>query len=344
MKVFVAGASGALGRPLVRTLVADGHDVVGMMARPGGEDAVRALGAEPVIADGLDREAVRRAVFAAEPEVVIHEMTGLGGVSSYRNFDRSFELTNRLRTTGLDNLLDAANAVGARRFIAQSFGNWNYAREGGPVKTEEDRLDPDPPATMARSLGAIRYLERAVLGSDGAEGVVLRYANLYGPGASMGKGGGLLEQVRARKVPIVGDGAGVWSFVHFDDAAVATALAVERGAPGIYNVADDDPAPASVWVPELARIAGAKPPRRIPAWLARPLAGEAAVSMFTAIRGASNAKAKRELGWDLTYGSWRDGFRQGVTASARPAPERARALRRSRLSDERLREAPRPPA
>ena len=328
MKVFVAGATGAIGRRLVPALVDDGHEVTGMTARAGGgEDAVRALGAEPVVADGLEAEAVRRAVFAAEPEVVVHEMTGLGGVASYRNFDRSFELTNRLRTTGLDNLLDAATAVGARRFVAQSFGNWNYAPEGGPVKTEADPLDPDPPATMSKSLGAIRYLERAVLESEEVEGVVLRYANLYGPGASMGKGGGLLDQVRGRKVPIIGDGAGVWSFIHLDDAAGATALAVDRGAPGVYNVADDEPAAASAWVPELARIAGAKPPRRVPAWLARPLAGEAAVSMFTRIRGASNAKAKRELGWALTYPSWRDGFRHGITAtpSAATADQRSRA-------------------
>jgi len=327
MKVFVAGASGALGRRLVPVLIAGGHQVVGMTARAGdGEHAVRALGAVPVVADGLDREAVRRAVDASEPEVVIHEMTGLGGIGSYRNFDRSFELTNKLRTTGLDNLLDAANAGGARRFIAQSFGNWTYAREGGAVKTEEDRLDPNPPATMARSLGAIRYLERAVLASEGAEGVVLRYANFYGPGAYMGAE--LLEQVRKRRMPVIGDGAGVWSFIHYDDAAAATALAVENGDPGVYNVADDEPAQASVWLPELARIVGAKPPRRIPVWLARPLAGEAAVSMFTAIRGADNAKAKRELGWEPIYGSWRDGFRRGINAAPAPAaphqPPRAR--------------------
>jgi nucleoside-diphosphate-sugar epimerase len=268
--------------------------------------ALRELGAEPVVADGLDRHAVVEAVVRAEPEIVIHEMTSLSHLKGVRRFDHEFAMTNRLRTEGIDHLLEGARAAGARRFVAQSYAGFNYERTGGPVKTEDDPLDPSPPATMARSLAAIRHLEAAVLGQDGLEGVVLRYAGFYGPVSEMPS---LLDAVRRRRLPIVGDGGGVWSFVHLDDAAAATVLALEPAAQGIYNVADDEPAKVNVWLPELARVLGAPPPRRLPTWLARPLVGAAGISMFTQIRGASNAKAKRELGWEPRWSTWRDGFR-----------------------------------
>jgi 2-alkyl-3-oxoalkanoate reductase len=323
MKVFVAGASGALGRQLVPILVTDGHDVVAMTHSPGKADALRAMGAQPVVADGLDREAVADAVARAEPEAIIHQMTALTGIKSIKKFDSEFAVTNRLRTAGTDYLLDAARQVGVRRFVAQSYGGWNYERRGGPVKTEADPLDPEPPAPMSKTLEAIRYLESAVTGSDEVEGIVLRYGSFYGPGSVLGEGGSLLEQVRKRRLPIVGDGGGVWSFVHLADAAAATALALERGEPGIYNVADDEPAAAHVWMPELAEAIGAKPPRRVPVWLGRLAAGEAGVSMFTQIRGISSAKARRELGWEPGFPSWRDGFRRGLGA----APDAVRSQR-----------------
>jgi nucleoside-diphosphate-sugar epimerase len=312
MKVFVAGATGALGRRLVPILVAHGHDVVGMTRDGNATGMLRGFGAEPAVADGLDRDAVMAAVTKAEPDVVIHEMTGLTGVTSFKRFDDEFDSTNRLRTEGLDHLLAAALAAGARRFIVQSFGNWNYERHGRLAKTEDDPFDPEPPAAMTRTLAAIRYLESAVLDATGIEGVALRYGNFYGPGSHIGKGGAFLDQIRKRKLPIVGDGAGVWSFIHYDDAATATMLAMDRGAPGAYNISDDEPAPVSVWLPELALILGAKPPRRVPVWLGRLVAGEPGVSLFTRIRGASNAKAKQALGWELIYPSWRDGFRHGL--------------------------------
>ena len=248
------------------------------------------------------------------PDVVIHQMTALGRVSAVKHWDHEFEMTNRLRREGLDNLLSAARAAGAERFVAQSFGNWNYERTGSRVKTEEDPLDPHPPASMSRSLDAIRHLESAVLGAHDIEGVVLRYANFYGPDAMIGDGGAMLAQVRKRAVPIIGDGGGIWSFVHLDDAARATVLALEPSARGIYNIADDDPAAVSIWLPELAAIVDANPPRRLPRWVGRLGAGSAGVSLFTQIRGASNAKAKRELDWELIHPTWREGFRIGLAA------------------------------
>lgn len=313
MKVFVAGATGAVGKRLLPLLVECGFEVMGMTRSPGKERALRELGAEPVIADGLDRDAVMAAVTRSEPDVVIHEMTGLTGVTSMRNFDKEFALTNRLRIEGTDHLLEAALAAGATRFIAQSFGNWNYERTGGSVKTEDDPLDPSPPSRMSRTLAAIRYLESAVTQSDDIEGIALRYGNFYGPGsAQFAEQGSIVNQVRKRRLPIIGDGAGVWSFIHYDDAAAATMLAMDHGAPGVYNVADDDPAPVSVWLPELAEMLGANRPWRVPVWLGRLVAGEPGVSLFTQIRGASNTNAKRELGWQLIYPSWRDGFRRGL--------------------------------
>ena len=300
MRVFVAGASGAIGSRLVPKLVERGHEVVGSSRSPEKSDQLAALGAEPIVLDLLDPAAVRKAVTAARPEAIIHQATALSGLSDVKNPDRSFAQTNRLRTEGTDALLAAAREAGVGRFVAQSFAGWPYAREGGPVKTEDDPLDPTPVSTMRETLAAIRHLERAAVD---AGGVALRYGGFYGSPEDA-----QLELVRKRRFPIVGDGGGVWSFVHLDDAAAATALALEQGATGIYNVVDDDPAPVSEWLPALAKAIGAKPPRRVPAGSPASLAGEAGVALMTEIRGASNAKAKRELGWTLLYPSWRQGF------------------------------------
>jgi 2-alkyl-3-oxoalkanoate reductase len=306
MRVFVAGASGAVGRRLVPMLVERGHEVIGSSRSPEKSDQLRALGAEPVVLDLLDPGAVEKAVAGARPDAIVHEATALAGLSDLKHFDRSFALTNRLRTEGTAALLAAARSAGARRFVAQSFAGWPYAREGGPVKTEEDPLDPAPAPAMVESLQALRHLEQAVVG---AGGLALRYGGLYGsPDDAQ------LELVRKRRFPIVGGGDAVWSFVHLDDAAGATALALERGEPGIYNVVDDEPAPVREWLPALATAIGAKPPRRVPRWLARLAAGEAGIVLMTETRGADNAKAKRELGWTLRHPSWRQGFRAAYAA------------------------------
>jgi nucleoside-diphosphate-sugar epimerase len=312
MRIFVAGATGALGRRLVPLLVEGGHQVTAMTRSPGKAAGLRAAGAAPVVADALDRDDVLRVVAAARPEVVVHQLTDLAGTTNLKKFDAGFAATNRLRTEGTDNLLAAARAAGARRLVAQSFAGWPFARVGGPVKTEEDPLDPDPPAELRRTLDAIRHLEAAVARAEGIEGLVLRYGGFYGPGTSAGVGGYMLDDLRRRRLPVVGAGTGVWSFVHIDDAAAATAAAVERGAPGLYQIVDDDPAPVSEWLPALAEAAGARPPRRVPVWAARLLAGEHGVVLMTEVRGADNAKAKRELGWRPAYPSWRQGFRTGL--------------------------------
>jgi len=312
MKVFVAGATGAMGKRLVPALLAAGHQVAAMTRSPDKAAALAAAGAEPVVADGLDRGAVLAAVTATAPEVIIHQMTGLTGMKSLKKFDAEFAATNRLRTEGTDNLLAAARAAGVRRIVAQSYGNWNYERTGTALKAEQDRFDPAPPANQRATLTAIEYVERAVTGADGIEGVALRYGNFYGPGTGMSLDGDISAQVRKRGFPIVGDGAGVWSFAHMDDAAAAAIAAAERGAPGVYNVCDDDPAPVAIWLPELARALGAKPPRHVPVWLGKLFVGDVGVSMMTQIRGVTNAKAKRELGWKPRYPSWRDGFRHGL--------------------------------
>jgi 2-alkyl-3-oxoalkanoate reductase len=312
MRVFVAGASGAIGKSLVPQLASRGHEVVAMTRSASKVEALRSLGAEAAVADAFDRAAVMQAVVRAEPDVVIHQMTGLSGASDFKNFDREFELTNRLRTEGLDTLLEAAQAAGARRFVAQSYGNWNYERTGVSMKTEEDPLDPEPAVNQRKSLEAIRYLESRVLGAEGIEGVVLRYGNFYGPGTDVARDGGFAELLRKRRFPIVGDGSGVWAFIHIEDAAAAAVAAVEGGAPGIYNIADDEPARVADWLPELARALGTKPPRRVPVWLGKLAAGEVGVSMMTKIRGTSNAKAKRELGWTPRYPSYREGFATGL--------------------------------
>jgi nucleoside-diphosphate-sugar epimerase len=318
MRIFVAGATGAIGTRLVPLLVAEGHEVTGMTRSPDKADWIRSVGAEPAVADGLDEQAVGEAIAHARPEVIVHQMTAIGSLDM-RNFERAFEQTNRLRTRGTDILLSAARAVGARRFVAQSFAAWPYAREGGPVKTEEDPLDPTPPKQIRTTTAAIRHLEAAVTGAEGIEGLALRYGGFYGPGTSIAPGGEQYEAIRKRRFPIVGNGGGVWSLIHIDDAATATAAAIERGAPGIYNIADDEPATVAEFLPVLAKAIGAKPPRRVPVWLARVLAGEHGVTAMTELRGASNAKAKRELGWQPRYASWREGFATLVAEESAPA-------------------------
>jgi 2-alkyl-3-oxoalkanoate reductase len=317
MRIFLAGATGVIGSRLVRLLTATGHDVIGTTRTPEKLETLRASGAEPVLLDILDHEAVIRAVVAAQPDVIVHEATALSSWGDMRNFDAGFAETNKLRTTGTDNLIAAAQAAGTRRFVAQSFAGWPHAREGSLVKTEDDPLDRNPAPAMRQTLAAIFHLEAAVLGASGLEGVVLRYGGFYGPGTSLDEGGVYLETVRRRRFPIVGSGAGVWSFIHIDDAAAATVLAIERAAPGVYNIVDDEPAPVTEWLPALAAAVGAKPPRHVPTWVGRLLGGEAVVLMMTQVRGASNAKAKRELGWQPHYPSWRVGFRSlGTPATA----------------------------
>jgi nucleoside-diphosphate-sugar epimerase len=312
MKVFVAGATGALGKHLVPQLVGRGHEVVGMTRSADKDDLIRSLGARPVVADALDPDAVAQAVAQAEPEVIVHQLTALSGPFDMKHIDRFFELTNRLRSEGTDHLLAAGRAVGIERFVAQSYAGWPFARTGGPVKTEEDPLDPHPAEAMRTTLDAIRHLEDAVTGAGWTEGVVLRYGGFYGPGTGFSRDGEQAEQIRKRKFPVVGDGGGVWSFVHIEDAAAATVEAIEHGRRGIYNVVDDEPAPVREWLPAAAAALGARKPMRLPRWLGRIAAGEAAVVMMTDVRGASNAKAKRELGWHPRHASWRQGFADGL--------------------------------
>jgi 2-alkyl-3-oxoalkanoate reductase len=319
MKVFVAGATGVLGRALVPRLLERGHDVVGMTRSASKQDLVRNLGARPVVADALDPDAVAQAVASAEPEVIVHELTALSGKMSLRDarhperFSGAI-MTNRLRTEATDHLLAAGRAVGARRFVAQSFGAFRFARAGGPVLTEADPLDPDPPAAFHAALVGILYVELAVTTIEWGEGLVLRYGGFYGPGTgiSLAPDAAMAAPVRKRRFPVVGDGSGVFSHIHVDDAAAATVAAVEHGDAGIYNIVDDEPAPVREWLPVLASALGAEPPRRIPRWLGRLAAGELATLMMTDARGASNAKAKRELGWQPHYASWRLGFAQGL--------------------------------
>lgn len=316
MRVLVVGATGAIGRQLVPQLIEAGHQVSATTRSPAKLDGLRAAGAEALVVDGLDAAAVGAAVARAEPDVIVHEMTAIPASMSFRKFGQMFAATNALRTTGLDHLLVAAAAQGVRRLIVQSYAGWPNVRSGGPVKTEDDLLDPDPPAAMRATLDAIRYLERTVTAAP-LDGLVLRYGSLYGPGSSEI----FVRLLRRRQVPIIGDGAGVWSFLHVTDAAGATVAAVQGGAPGIYNIVDDEPAAVAEWLPVLARAAGAKPPLHVPAWVGRLAAGEAGLSVMTQARGCSNAKAKRELPWQPLWPSWRDGFARGL-AQARPG-ERA---------------------
>lgn len=307
MRVLVAGATGAMGTELVPRLVDAGHEVFAMVRSESSRARASQLGAVPVVADALDRAQVEAAVRQAAPEVIVNQLTAIGHIDT-RHFARSFAATDRLRTEGTDNLLAAARATGVRRFVAQSNGAFTYTRTGGPVKTEQDPLDRSPVAEMASMIAAVEHLEKAVLGATWVEGIVLRYGAFYGPGTSMAPGSQQLEMIRRRKFPIVGDGGGVWSFVHVADAAEATVAAVEKGGRGVYNIVDDDPAPVAEWLPELAAMLGAKKPLRVPRFVGRLAAGEAGVVLMTELRGASNAKAKRELGWHPKHPTWRRGL------------------------------------
>jgi nucleoside-diphosphate-sugar epimerase len=317
MHVFVAGGTGAIGRRLVPQLVARGHTVTATTRTEGRFGELRALGATPVAVDGLDAAAVGEAVARAEPEAIVHQMTALSGAPDMRHFDRWFAVTNELRTKGTEHLLAAAAATGVGRFVAQSYTGWLNARSGGSVKTEDDPLDPSPAKAQQQTLAAIRFLERAVTGAP-LEGIVLRYGSFYGPGAWEP----LVELVRKRRLPVIGDGGGVWSWIHLDDAAAATVAAVEHGERGVYHIVDDEPAAVAAWLPYLARLVGAKPPLRIPRLLARLVAGQAVVQAMTEGRGASNEKAKRTLDWQPAWPSWRDGFRDapGGQASSASSP------------------------
>jgi nucleoside-diphosphate-sugar epimerase len=309
MRVFVAGATGAIGRLIVPRLVDAGHEVHGMTRSESKRATLSALGAVPVVADALDPDQVAEAVARARPDVIVHQLTAIPEGLNLRRFDRDFAPTNRLRTEGTDHLLSAGQAVGVRRFVAQGVCAYGaYARTGGPIKTEKDPLEATPPREMRETLAAIRHLETAVLGARWTEGIVLRYGVFYGPGTSLAPGQEQIELIRKRKFPLVGDGGGVWSFIHVADAADATVAAIEHGTRGVYNIADDDPAPVADWLPALAQKLGAKKPMRVPRFVGRLAAGEAGVVMMTDVRGASNAKAKRELGWRPAHPSWRDGL------------------------------------
>jgi nucleoside-diphosphate-sugar epimerase len=307
MRVFVAGATGAIGQQLVPRLVAAGHEVYGMTRSGSKQAMLRELGAEPVVADALDPDQVAEAVGRAQPDVIVHQLTSIPPRLDLRHFDRDFALTSRLRTEGTDYLLSAGQAMGVQRFVAQSYFG-AYARTGAAVKTEEDPLDPAPVRDMRGVAAAIRHLEQAVLGARWTEGIVLRYGAFYGPGTSLAPGAEQVEMIRRHKFPIVGDGGGVWSFMHVADAADATVAAVEHGSRGVYNVVDDDPAPVAEWLPALAQQLGAKRPMHVPRIVGRLFAGEVGVVMMTELRGASNAKAKRELAWRPAHPSWREGF------------------------------------
>lgn len=313
MRVFLAGATGVVGRRLMPMLIEAGHEVIGTTRTPGNQAALEQAGAHPTLMDALDADSVHHAVRTAAPEVIVHEATALHGGMNLKKFDRSFATTNQLRRAGTAHLLAAAHAAGTTRMIAQSFTGWTNPRAGGDVTDETTPLDSRPTAASQETLAAIAYLERTVTEDDGLDGLALRYGMLYGPGTGLGDGGDMLALVRKRQLPLVGTGAGVWAFLHIDDAARATVAALDHGSPGVYNIVDDEPAPVSAWLPHLAHSIGAQPPRRLPAWLARPAIGEHGVSMMTRIRGASNAKAKHQLNWQPNHPSWRQGFRDGLS-------------------------------
>ena len=313
LKVFVAGSTGAIGKFLVPLLVENGHEVVALVRSGRKAKEVETMGAKATLADALNKEELTAAIRKAEPEVIIHQLTALARAGNFKKFDEEFALTNRFRTEVTDAMLAAGRLVKTRRFIAQSFCGWPFACEGGPVKTETDPLDPNPPASFRKTLAAIRYLEQAVRATTHIEAFALRYGILYGPGTAIAKDGLIVELVRRRRLPVIGDGAGIWSFIHVQDVARATMAAMSsRGAPRIYNVVDDEPAAVSTWLPFLASAVGAKPPRKVPVWLGKLVLGAGGVSMMTKIRGGSNVKAKRELGWQSIYPSWRSGFVEGL--------------------------------
>jgi nucleoside-diphosphate-sugar epimerase len=310
MRVFLAGASGAIGRPLVPKLLAAGHEVTGMTRSEARAEEVRAAGSDAAVVDVFDAGALRSAVEAAAPDVIVHELTSLPDRIDFRKED-TYAATNRLRTEGTRNLIDAARASGARRFVSQSIA-FAYRMDGEAVKTEDDPLLTEAPGAFGSGISALREMEELVLGSDAFDGLVLRYGFFYGPGSYYADDGTSTEDVRRRRMPIVGRGTGVFSFIHVDDAADATVAAVERGSPGVYNVTDDEPAPMREWVPVFAEAAGAKPPRRVPVWLARFVAGKDVSNFAVELRGASNEKAKRELGWEPAHPSWRSGFGEAL--------------------------------
>jgi nucleoside-diphosphate-sugar epimerase len=327
MKIFLAGATGAVGKRLIPLLAGAGHTVTGTTRRPDKVMSIYLAGATPALVDALKPSEVLEAVRRAEPDVIIHELTAIPATFNLRRFDRELASTNRLRSAGTDYLLAAAHAVGCKRYIAQSYVGWPYERTGGWIKTEHDPLLSSPEPAFRESFEAIVHLESAVLGDKELEGFVLRYGSFYGPGTSLGQGGTLLEAIRQRHVPVIGKGTGYWSFVHIDDAAMATLAAVESKMPGLYNIVDDEPAPVSEWLPFLAETLGAKPPRHIPAWLGRLALGPHGVAMMTTSRGASNKKAKSLLAWGLKWQSWREGFQHGLEDSAQEKGTRqARAL------------------
>jgi 2-alkyl-3-oxoalkanoate reductase len=312
MKIFVTGGTGAIGKFLLPLLLDKKHDVVALTRSVIKAAELEETGVTAVIANPLDKQQLTAAVRRAEPDVIIHQLTALASAGNFRKFDEEFALTNRFRTEVTDTLLAAARTIGTRRFIAQSYCGWPYARKGGPVKSEDDPLDPKPPESFTKTLAAIRLLEDKVRNTTFLEAVALRYGNFYGPGTAIGRGGTVYEMVRKRRLPVIGGGGGIWSFIHVLDAAHATIAAMTRGTPGIYNVVDDEPAKVATWLPALAKAIDAKPPYSIPHWLGEVLIGKAGVSMMTEIRGCANAKAKRELNWKPVYPSWRIGFVDGL--------------------------------
>jgi 2-alkyl-3-oxoalkanoate reductase len=315
MRIYVAGATGAIGRRLVPALVAAGHQVTGMTRSPAKREFLESAGARAVVADALDQQAVRDSVVSSRPDVVVHELTALASMRGLKNFQREFAATNRLRTEGTQYLLAAAQEAGAARFVAQSFTGWTNDTSGAPVTTEEDPFNAHLPAELTGTLSAIRQLEEMVTHSAVATGVVLRYGFFYGPGTSLGEGGEYLKLIRRRRFPLLGSGAGIWSFIHIDDAVSATRLAIERAPAGIYNIVDNDPAEVAVWLPELANVLGAKPPLHFPAWVGRLAVGALGLLLMNEAHGAANAKARRVLGWEPMYPSWRQGFRHGLAES-----------------------------